>query len=185
MDPMLRMGQAWSGSWRSLLDLDFLRVKVRAGILDFRGSWLLAAVALSALALFFRFRQYSRHTHGWELFECRICGRIMCRTCRKGVHCQNCFKTVAGIHEARIKVDLVARLRARSALITVRTASALNSVFPGSGDLFLGRGGGRFLWPLTTSLLFGALWGLNHLLMEYPAFVLGPLRWLPMPAPWP
>lgn len=180
MDPMLRMGQAWSASWRSLLDLDFLRVKVRAGILDFRGSWMLAAVALSVLALYFRFRRYSRHTHGWDLFECRICGRIMCRTCRKGVHCQNCFKTVAGIHEARIKVDLVGRLRARSALFTVRTASTLNSVFPGSGDLFLGRGGGRFLWPLTTSLLFGALWGLNHLVMEYPAFVLGPLRWLPI-----
>jgi tetratricopeptide (TPR) repeat protein len=180
MDPMLRMGQAWSASWRSLLDLDFLRVNVRAGILDIQGSWLLAAVVLASLALFFRFRQYSRHTHGWDLFECRICGRIMCRTCRKGVHCQNCFKTVAGVHEARIKVDLVARLRTRSALLTVRTASTLNSVFPGSGDLFLGRGGGRFLWPLTTSLLFGGLWGLNHLLMEYPAFVLGPLRWLPI-----
>jgi tetratricopeptide (TPR) repeat protein len=180
MDPMLRMGQAWSASWHSLLDLDFLRVKVRTGILDIQGSWLLAAVLLASLALFFRFRQYSRHTHGWDLFECRICGRVMCRTCRKGVHCQNCFKTVAGIQEARVKAELVARLRTRSAQVTVRTASALNSVFPGSGDLYLGRGGGRFLWPLTTSLLFGGLWGLNHMVMEYPAFVLGPLRWLPI-----
>jgi hypothetical protein len=40
-------------------------------------------------------------------------------------------------------------------------------------------GGGRFLWPLSTSLLFGILYGMNHLVMEYPTFVIGPLAWLP------
>ncbi|MDB5048374.1 MAG: hypothetical protein JWO30_1445 [Fibrobacteres bacterium] len=179
MDPMLRTGQAWWASWRSLLDLDFLGVTVHAGILDIQGSWVLAAVIAASLALFFRFRHYSRNTHGWDLFECKICGRIMCRTCRKGVHCQNCFKTVAGVHENRIRLELVSRLRNRSALFTVRTASTFNSLFPGMGHLYLGRGGGRFFWPLTTSLLIGALWACNHMVMEYPSFVLGPLRWLP------
>lgn len=179
MDPMLRTGQAWWASWRSLLNLDFLRVNIRAGILDIPGSWILAAVIAASLGLFFRFRHYSRNTHGWDLFECKICGRIMCRTCRKGVHCQNCFKTVAGVHENRIRVELVSRLRNRSALAVVRTASALNALFPGIGHLYLGRGGGRFFWPMTTSLLIGSLWGLNHMVMEYPSFVLGPLRWLP------
>jgi tetratricopeptide (TPR) repeat protein/TM2 domain-containing membrane protein YozV len=179
MDPMLRSGHAWQGALRSLLDLDFLKVKLHAGILDIQGSWLLAAVFLAGLALWFRFRQYSKHSHGWDLFECRICGRIMCRTCRKGVHCQNCFKTVSGIQENRIRVELVARLRHRAALIAVRAGSTLNSLFPGIGQLYLGRGGGRFMWPMATSLLVGLLWGVNHLVMEYPAFVLGPLRWLP------
>lgn len=179
MDPMLRTGQAWSASWRSLANLDFLKVHLHAGILDFPGSWLLAAVVAACLALYFRFRKYSRNTHGWDLFECRICGRIMCRTCRKGVHCQTCFKTVAGIHDNRIRVELVSRLRNRAALGGVRIASTLNSLVPGIGHLYMGRGGGRFLWPLTASLLLAALWSLNHLIMEYPAFVLGPLRWLP------
>lgn len=179
MDPMLRSGHAWQGAWRSLLDLDFLRVKVHAGILDIQGSWLLAAVLLACIALWFRFRQYSKHSHGWDLFECRICGRVMCRTCRKGVHCQNCFKTVSGIQENRIRMELVARLRHRAAVMAVRSGSTLNSLFPGIGQLYLGRGGGRFLWPLATSLLVGGLWGMNHLVMEYPSFVLGPLRWLP------
>jgi tetratricopeptide (TPR) repeat protein len=180
MDPMLRPGLAWLASWQSLLDLDFLRVRLHAGLIEIRGSWLLAAVLAAALALYFRFRQYSRNTHGWDLFECKICGRVMCRTCRKGVHCQNCFKTVAGVQEHRIRFDLISRLRGRSALMTLRIAFALNAVFPGSGDLFLGKGGGRFLWPLATSLCLGALWGLNHPVMEYPAFVLGPWRWLPL-----
>lgn len=178
MDPMLRAGQSWSATWRSLINLDFLRVSIRAGILNIQGSWLLAAVICAALALFVRFRQYSLHTQGWDLFECKICGRIMCRTCRKGVHCQNCFKTVAGVQENRIRVDLVSRLRIRSALVSVRMVSTLNSLFPGIGHLYLGRGGGRFIWPLTASLLIGGLWSMNHLFMEYPAFVIGPLRWL-------
>jgi tetratricopeptide (TPR) repeat protein len=179
MDPMLRTGQAWWASWQALRDLDFLKVGIHAGILDFRGAWVLAAVIAASLALFFRFRRYSRNTHGWDLFECRICGRIMCRTCRKGIHCGTCFKTVAGVQENRIRVELVSRLRHRAALSVVRIASTLNSLFPGSGHLYLGKGGGRFIWPLAASLLIGALWGLNHLVMEYPAFVLGPLRWLP------
>lgn len=179
MDPMLRSGHAWQGAWRALLNLDFLKVKLHAGILGIQGSWLLAAVLLAGLTLWYRFRQYTLHSHGWDLFECRICGRIMCRTCRKGVHCQNCFKTVSGIQENRIRVEMVARLRHRAALMAVRAGSTLNSLFPGIGQLYLGKGGGRFLWPLAASLLIGMLWGLNHLVMEYPAFVLGPLRWLP------
>jgi tetratricopeptide (TPR) repeat protein len=180
MDPMLRAGQIWMGAWRSLLDLDFLRVKVRSGILEIPGSMLLAAVALAVAALWFRFRRYSPQTHGRDLFECRICGRVMCRVCRKGVHCEHCFKTVSGVQENRVRVELVARLRHRSALAAVRAASALNALFPGLGQLYLGQGGGRFLWPLAVSLLFGALWALNHPVMEYPAFALGPLRWLPL-----
>ncbi len=179
MDPMLRSGHAWQAAWRALLNLEFLNVTVHAGILPIQGSWLLLAALVAVVALWFRFRQYSRHTHGWDLFECRICGRTMCRTCRKGVHCQNCFKTVSGVQENRIRVELVARLRHRAALVAVRSGSTLNSLFPGIGQLYLGRGGGRYLWPLMTSILIGLLWGLNHLVMEYPSFVLGPLRWLP------
>jgi hypothetical protein len=179
MDPMLRAGEAWRSAWKALLNLDFLRVRLHVGIFEVQGSWLLAAVIAAVAGLWFRFRHYSRHTHGWDLFECRICGRVMCRTCRKGVHCQNCFKTVSGVQENRVRVELVSRLRHRAALSAVRTGSALNSLYPGVGQLYLGKGGGRFLWPLATSLLLGALWGMNHLIMEYPSFVLGPLRWLP------
>lgn len=180
MDPMLGAGLAWMRAWHSLLDLDFLQVRLRSGILDMSGVWLIAAAALAMAALWFRFRRYSPQTQGWDLFECRICGRIMCRSCRKGVHCDHCFKTVSGVQENRLRLDLVARLRHRAALSAVRIASVLNSVFPGTGQLYLGKGGGRFFWPLAISLLLGTLWGVNHAVMEYPAFALGPLRWLPL-----
>jgi tetratricopeptide (TPR) repeat protein len=181
MDAMLRPSQAWMGAWRSLLELDFLRVKIRSGILDLPGGWLLAAVALASAGLWFRFRRYSSHSHGRDLFECRICGRIMCRVCRKGVHCGHCFKTVSGVQDNRVKAELVSRLRHRATLGVVRSGSALNSLLPGIGQLYLGRGDGRFLWPLAISLLFGCGWGLIHPIMEYPAFAMGPLPWLPLP----
>lgn len=178
LEPMLRPGQAWRAAWRSLLDLDFLRVTVHTGIADVPGSWLLLGSLSAAFGLYFRFRRHTRHSHGRDLFECKMCSRVVCRSCRKGVHCQHCFKTVAGVHDNRIRAELIARLRNRSALPRVRLGSALNSIFPGAGHLYLNRKG-RFAWLLAVSLLFGAWYGVNHMLMEYPAFVLGPLSWLP------
>ncbi len=179
MDPMLRMGQAWAAAWAALIDLDFLTVRMRIGIYEIPGAWLVLAVFLTGLLLFLRFRQFSQHSHGKDLFECRICGRVMCRICRKGVHCQTCFKTVSGIHENRVKMEMVNRMRTRATLVAIRTGAILNALLPGAGHLYLGRGAGRFAWTLASGLLIGGLWQINHPLMEYPAFVLGPLRWLP------
>src|SRR5690606_2354729 len=144
-----------------------------------RGSWLLIAALLASAGLYLRFRRHTHHSHGWDLFECKICARMMCRTCRKGVHCQHCFKTFSGVHDTRIRLKLIASLRGRAAKHAWRLGSALNWIFPGAGDIYLGRGPVRFVWPLAVSLLFGVWYGMNHLLMEYQATVLGPLRWLP------
>lgn len=179
MDPMLRTGQAWSAAWASLLDLDFLKVRMRIGIYEIPGAWLLLAVFGAGMLLYFRFRQFSQHSHGKDLFECKICGRVVCRICRKGVHCQTCFKTVSGIHENRVKMEMVKRMRTRATLVAVRTGALMNALLPGAGHLYLGRGAGRFAWTLASGVLIGGLWQTNHPIMEYPAFALGPLRWLP------
>jgi hypothetical protein len=152
---------------------------MRMGIYEILGGWLITLVTLISLLLYFRFRHYSQHSHGKDLFDCKICNRVMCRLCRKGVHCQTCFKTVSGIHENRVKMEMVNRMRLRATVQRVRTGAILNSLWPGAGLLFLGLGTGRFVWILATGFLMGGLWQINHLLMEYPAFVIGPLSWLP------
>jgi hypothetical protein len=96
------------------------------------------------------------------------------------VHCQRCFKTVSGVQENRVRVELVGRLRHRAALAAVRAGSVLNALVPGSGQLYLGRGAARFLWPLAACLSVAALWYSGRMIMEYPVFALGPLRWLPL-----
>ncbi len=179
MDPMLRNRLAWTAAWNSLIGLDFLGVWVSTGIYEIMGGWLLAMVGIVALLLHFRFRHYSQHSHGKDLFDCKICNRVMCRLCRKGVHCHTCFKTVSGIHDNRVKMEMVKRMRIRSAVQRVRIGAVLNALWPGTGLLFLGLGTGRFVWILVTGFFMGGLWQVNHLLMEYPSFVIGPFHWLP------
>lgn len=179
MDPMLGAGQAWRAAWKGALDLEFLRMPVRTGIMEVQAVWLVAAVVLLALGLFARYRNWSAHVHGRDLFECKICNRVMCRTCRKGVHCQHCFKAVAGVHDNRLRTDLVVSLRARARNLESRTGRLLDAAFPGAGRLYLGEPHGRFVWPLAASLAFGFYIGMRNLLMEYPAFALGLTIWLP------
>jgi hypothetical protein len=176
MDAMLRPGAAWTAALSSLANLEFAAIPVSTGLMQVPAAWLLAAVLLTGLGLFLRFRRYSHNIQGRDLFECKICGKIMCRTCRKGVHCQDCFKTVAGVQENRVRFELITKLKARAAAGPRRLALAMNLVFPGTGGLF--QGSTRLLRPLLVSLALGAAVGMNDLLMEYPAFVLGPLRWL-------
>lgn len=178
MDPMLGAGQAWRAMARGALDLEFLAIPVRAGIFEVPAAWLIGAVFLLSLGLFLRFRNFSHHVAGRDLFECKICNRIMCRTCRKGVHCQACFKAVAGVHDARLRTELVASLRNRAGNREGRAGRILDLCLPGLGRLYLGERSGRFAWPLAASLAIGLLVGARNLLMEYPAFALGGFIWL-------
>jgi hypothetical protein len=183
MDPMLRMGQAWLDAWKALTDFHFLKVRLRTGIYDVFGAWILLAVGSTWLFLYLRFRRHSLHIQGKDLFECKICNRVMCRICRKGVHCSACFKTVSGIQENRVKMEMANRMRIRSAQISLRVGVILNMLLPGAGFLYLGVGVSRFAWTFFSGLLISGVWQANHLLMEYPAYVLGILRgfaWLPV-----
>jgi hypothetical protein len=175
---MLSAGQGWRAAWKGALDMRFLSLKARSGLMEVSGLGFILAVLLVSIGLFARFRNFSHNIHGRDLFECKICGRIMCRTCRKGVHCQVCFKTVAGIHDSRVRAELVASLRNRAVNGLDRTGRVLDAVFPGSGRIFLGDPRGRFAWTLAVSLALGLLLGMRHPLMEYPAFNLGMLSWL-------
>jgi hypothetical protein len=175
MDPMLRPGSGWAAALKSYVNLDFAAIPIRTGLMEVPSSWLIGAVLLTAFGLYFRFRRYSQNIQGRDLFECKICGRIMCRTCRKGVHCQNCFKTVSGVHENRVRAELIQKLKIKAAAGPLRVAMIMNLVFPGLGGLYLGAT--RLTPPLLVSLAFGAGLVMNGTLMEYPAFVLGPLAW--------
>jgi hypothetical protein len=44
------------------------------------------------------------------LFECRTCGRVMCRVCRKGIHCAQCFRRLSGIEEVDLRNQLLDRI---------------------------------------------------------------------------
>jgi hypothetical protein len=173
MDPMPPAGQGWRAAWAGALDMDFLRIRVRSGIADLPGFWLILGVIAVSLGLFARFRNHSRNVHGRDLFDCKICGRVMCRTCRKGVHCQACFKAVAGIQDGRVRAELAASLRKRSSAAVERWGRILDAVVPGFGRIYLGDGRGRFAWLLAFSLALGLFLAMRDPVMEYPAADLG------------
>jgi hypothetical protein len=177
MDPMLGAGQAWRAAAAGILDFEFLDLPVRVGIAEVPASWLILAVAAVFLGLFLRYRNWSQRVHGRDLFECRICNRVMCRTCRKGVHCQACFKAVAGVHDSRLRGDLVTSLRNRARNREGRTGRLLDLLFPGAGGFYQGERIGNLAWSLAASLAFGLFFSARGMVMEYPAFALGLAAW--------
>jgi hypothetical protein len=181
MDPLPSAGRGWLEARQGALDMEFLSIRARTGLVDLSGLWLLLAVIAVSFGIFIRFRNYSQNIHGRDLFDCKICGRVMCRTCRKGVHCQACFKAVAGIHDGRVRAELVASLRQRSAAAVARSGRILDALLPGLGRLYLGKRRGRFGWPLAVSLALGFLLVMRDPVMEYPAANLGLLAWTALP----
>lgn len=177
MDPMLGAGQAWRAAAAGILAFGFLDLPVRVGIAEVPAAWLILAVAALFLGLFLRYRNWSQRVHGRDLFECRICNRVMCRTCRKGVHCQSCFKAVAGVHDGRLRGDLVTSLRNRARNREARAGRALDLLFPGAGGFYLGERSGNLAWSLAASLAFGVFFSVRGLVMEYPGFALGLAAW--------
>ncbi len=178
LDPMLRSESVFERIFRGMLGLDFLTQPMPGGLLPIPGGgWLVACVAC-LVAVFWRGR-HNVITQGRALFECKICRKIMCHACRKGVHCESCFKTVSGVSESKMRVQLIQRLRDRSRSLSLVLFRGLNTLIPGGGWLFLGHAGIRAAWLLGVSMLLAWTYQMRHLVIEYPAFSLGALSALP------
>ena len=172
MDPLPRVSEVYGQLFHDVLKFKFLMENVPGGIAGFPGWVWWAVCALSLFAVYVRSKQ-SLTTAGKSLFECKICGKIMCRICRKGVHCESCFKTVAGVSEVKMRHQLVERLQSRARALNRVLFRALNTLCPGAGWLFLGHTGFRVLWMLCVALALGWTFQMHHLVSEYPVFSAG------------
>ncbi len=178
MDPTLRSSSVLYAAISNRGWTQLLTASVPSGLLVFPGGvWLGLCLAASVL-VFVRARQ-NFVTRGKAVFQCKICGRIMCRTCRKGVHCAHCFKTVSGVAEPKMRLQLIERLRLRSQSLTLVLFRALNVMAPGSGWLFLGRADTHLLRMLCVSMLLAWTYQAHHAILEYPRFAPGLLVSLP------
>lgn len=183
MDPMLRLGMALSPGIGELASLGFLREEMASGLLTVPAWALLALTFACMLAIALRQRHHSPYLTGKSTFQCKICRKVMCRHCRKGVHCESCFKSVVGVTDMRLREELVQRLRTRSEAWENAIYRSLNTALPGLGDLYVGAGGFPVLWMLLAVGSWALMLQVGHPVMEYPVQSLGVfayLAWLPL-----
>ena len=69
------------------------------------------------------------------LFECRTCGRVMCRVCRKGIHCAQCFRRLSGIEEVELRNQLLDRIDRESDGRRKLLRLTMDLALPGTGRL--------------------------------------------------
>jgi hypothetical protein len=179
MDPGLQIPTLLRNIGKDALQGAFLHTEVRGGLISLPGFWFLILTAASFGLMTFRSRREVVLVRGKTLFDCKICGRVMCRQCRKGVHCETCFKTVSGVSDAKVRNELISQLRNKSLSLRSLIGKSLNAIAPGTGDVFLGARGFRFPWLWALSLSLGILLELRRPAMEYPSFALGLIGWLP------
>jgi tetratricopeptide (TPR) repeat protein len=81
-------------------------------------------------------------------FECRYCGKLLCRACKNGSLCSSCSDALKLVHNEHVLEKLHAQIAARSYLIRNTTHYAADILFPGAGYILRGE-----MFSIKTGLL--------------------------------
>ncbi len=71
-------------------------------------------------------------------FECRYCGKLLCRSCKSGSLCSSCADALKFVHNEHVLEKLHTQIEARSYLIRNATHYTADILFPGSGYILRG-----------------------------------------------
>jgi hypothetical protein len=135
----------------------------------------LAAFGVSAFAMLLFLCLYSamwkEEPRIKKYFTCRICGRLLCRRCRKGTMCSVCYKeSIASNNNAAAMYNRQKAYQDRAALRKDLTKFAIGAVFPGAGDLYKGETVFKSAATmLTASAIFAALYCAMTFHTYYPS----------------
>jgi tetratricopeptide (TPR) repeat protein len=102
------------------------------------------------------------------LFECRTCGRVMCRVCRKGIHCAQCFRRLSGIEEVDLRNQLLERIEHESDGRRKLLRLAMDLVLPGTGRLMAAPSLGAFLQVFLLGACLSYSLNLPNFISLYP-----------------
>lgn len=69
-----------------------------------------------------------------DLFKCKTCGRVMCRHCRRGLHCLSCFRRLSTVNELELRNELLLRLEREGQQRERLLLRALDLALPGIGS---------------------------------------------------
>ncbi|MCL2219435.1 MAG: hypothetical protein FWC23_05635 [Chitinispirillia bacterium] len=89
-------------------------------------------------------------------FNCRICGRLLCRKCRKGTVCADCYKaSLDSSNSAATMYNLQKKLQDRNVIQKDVAKCALGILIPGSDQLYKGE---KIFKPAMVMLLTSAIY---------------------------
>ncbi|MBK9575544.1 MAG: hypothetical protein IPK50_20445 [Fibrobacterota bacterium] len=141
------------------------RWDLQTGMLDIPPSMLsLSVIGLLLFLIWWGSRQEKRKV----LFECRTCGRIMCRHCRKGIHCSNCFRRLSGIEEVDLRNQLLDRIDHESNGRRRILRLTMDLALPGTGRLMAEPSFRAFIQVFVLGACLAYSLNLSNVLTLYP-----------------
>ena len=144
---------------------NWIFAKGSAGVLEIPNA-LLFWISLALLA--YLLVTGNRRNQARDLFRCKTCGRVMCRHCRRGLHCISCFRRLSTVSELELRNELLLRLEREGIQRTRFLLRLLDLLLPGVGSFAQS---GSF-WALVRLMLlafgFSMLFDLPAFLSRYP-----------------
>ncbi len=118
-----------------------------------------------------------------KYFTCRICGRLLCRRCRKGTICSNCYKKSIDSHNnAATMYNLQKAYQDKATLRRDFTRFALGIMIPGAGTLYKGE---ALFKPAVTVLISSAVFAACYCAVTFHTYfpnaaVIDPIYCIPI-----
>ncbi len=109
-----------------------------------------------------------------KIFRCKLCETAMCRHCKKGVICEQCFEQLHQIRNENIRQRIIERILLKNRRINKIGSSLIDVLVPGAGMLYKSSG-----FPTAALLLmtvaasgYAFLLTIQSLPVNYPFWVL-------------
>jgi tetratricopeptide (TPR) repeat protein len=149
----------YGGSWSSANDR-FGADCLGMSILSYGGTSLFLLILLMALDTLVWSRDTVR-----KIYVCKLCQTPICRKCKRGGICQDCFNTTQHIRNENIRQRIMAKIQFRSRRFHVLIATFLDMAVPGAGMLY---SNASVYWTLPVLILTAIVYG-SYLTVLYPS----------------
>jgi hypothetical protein len=103
-----------------------------------------------------------------DLFRCKTCGRVMCRHCRRGLHCHSCFRRLSTVNELELRNELLMRLEREGQQRERLLLRILDITLPGTGSFAQSPNVLSVIKMLTLALSLSLLLNLPGIISRYP-----------------
>jgi hypothetical protein len=79
-----------------------------------------------------------------QLFLCKLCGAAMCRQCKRGLVCAECYESLQPIRNENIRQRIIDKIMQKSGRIRRCVSFWADALFPGCGVVY--RASGMVFW---------------------------------------